>query len=115
MELQRSLPFTALLVEYVLAEPHSYALAITRSSDTPYRLPSKTRVEADADRYRKELHAGKADLDLGQTLFNELLAPIQGVSADAGFHLGTKEQYRLDRSSRRQKPQCCRRSPGNLF
>ena len=77
MELQRSLPSTALLIEYVLAEPYSYALAITRSSVTPHRLPSKTRVEADADRYRKELHAGKADIDLAQTLFNELLAPIK--------------------------------------
>ncbi len=77
MELQRSLPSTALLIEYVLAEPYSNALAITRSSVTPYRLPSKTRVEADADRYRKELHAGKADIDLAQTLFNELLAPIK--------------------------------------
>jgi CHAT domain-containing protein len=77
MELQRGLPSTVLLIEYVLAEPNSYALAITRSSVTPYRLPSKTRIEADADLYRKELHAGQADIDLAQTLFNELLAPIK--------------------------------------
>ena len=95
LELQRSLPVNALLVEYVLAEPSSYALAITRSSITPYRLPSKTRIEADADRYRKELHAGKTDVDLAETLFNELLAPIKEyrqmpdltLVPDASLHL----------------------------
>jgi CHAT domain-containing protein len=76
-ELQRRLAPTALLIEYVLAEPNSYALAITRSTVTPYRLASKARIEADTNQYRTELHAQKADMALGQTLFDELLAPIR--------------------------------------
>ena len=83
-ELQRRLPSTALLIEYVLAEPNSYALAITHSTVTPYRLASKGHIEADANQYRRELHAEKADMALGQTLFNELLAPIKAVSAKVG-------------------------------
>ncbi len=76
-ELQRQLTPNALLIEYVLAEPSSYALAITRSTVTSYRLPARTRIETDASQYRRELHAEKADMVLGQALFNELLAPIK--------------------------------------
>jgi CHAT domain-containing protein len=76
-ELQRQLTPNALLIEYVLAEPSSYALAITRSTVTSYRLPARTRIETDASQYRRELDAEKADVVLGQALFNELLAPIK--------------------------------------
>jgi CHAT domain-containing protein len=94
-ELQRRLPPTALLIEYVLAEPNSYALAITRSTVTPYRLASKGHIEADANQYRRELNAEKTDMALGQALFNELLAPIKDyprksdltVVPDGALHL----------------------------
>jgi len=94
-ELQRRLPQRALLIEYVLAEPNSYALAITHSTVTPYRLASKGHIEADANQYRRELHAEKVDMALGQTLFNELLAPIKAyprksdltVIPDGSLHL----------------------------
>jgi len=76
-ELQHSLSSKALLIEYVLAEPNSYAFAITRTSVAPYQLPSKTQLESDADRYRMELHTRKTDLALAQTLFDELLLPIK--------------------------------------
>jgi CHAT domain-containing protein len=76
-ELQRSLPARSLIIEYVLAEPHSYALAITHSSVTPYQLAAKAHIEPDAEKYTNELHAQKVDLSLAQTLFNELLAPIK--------------------------------------
>ena len=38
-DLQRSLNTNTLLIEYVLAEPNSYAFAITHETVTPYRLP----------------------------------------------------------------------------
>ena len=74
--LQRSLDANTLLIEYVLAEPNSYAFAITRETVTPYRLASKGLIEADANHYRKEIHDRKEDRVLAQQLFSELLEPI---------------------------------------
>jgi CHAT domain-containing protein len=79
-ELQRSLSANALLIEYVLAEPNSYAFAITHDTVTPYRLPSKSVIEADSNRYRKEIRAQKEDRALAQQLFSELLQPIKQYS-----------------------------------
>jgi CHAT domain-containing protein len=76
-ELQRSLHANTVLIEYVLAEPNSYALAITRETVTPYRLPSKSVIETDANHYRKEIHDRKEDRGLAQQLFSELLEPIK--------------------------------------
>ena len=80
LDLQRTLPLTAITVEYVLAEPVSYALAITHDTVTPYQLPRKSIIEADSVRYRKELHAGKEDRPLAYKLFSELLRPIEQYS-----------------------------------
>ena len=44
---------------------------------TPYRLPSKSVIEADANHYRKEIHDRKEDRGLAQQLFSELLEPIK--------------------------------------
>ncbi len=74
--LQSTLLPSTVLVEYVLAEPYSHALVITSDSVTPYLLPSKNVIEADANRYRKEIRAGKSDRVLGRQLFRELLKPI---------------------------------------
>jgi hypothetical protein len=57
IDLQRTLSQKAIIIEYVLAEPVSYALAITRESVTPYKLPAKSLIEADSIKYRRELHA----------------------------------------------------------
>ena len=74
--LQKTLQPTTALVEYVLAEPFSHALVITNETVTPYVLPAKSVIEADANRYRKEIRGRKEDRPLGQQLFREILAPI---------------------------------------
>jgi len=76
-DLQHSLSPNALLIEYVLAEPVSYALAITRDTVTPYKLPSKAIIEMDSMHYRNELHAGREDKSLAQQLFSEILKPVR--------------------------------------
>jgi CHAT domain-containing protein len=76
VDLQKSLDSDAMLVEYVLAEPTSYALAITHNSVKHYQLASRQQIEADATLYRKELHSQKVDRQLAQKLFAELLKPI---------------------------------------
>ncbi len=75
-QLQHSLSPHEVLIEYVLAEPNSYALAVTENSVMFHRLPSKATIEADANLYRKEIHARKEDVPLSQRLFSELLQPI---------------------------------------
>ena len=76
-ELQRRLGPEALLIEYVLAEPTSYALAVTRNSVTTYPLPAKSVIESDANRYRKSLRSQKDDRELAGRLFVEVLGPIK--------------------------------------
>ena len=53
-DVQRSLSPNALLIEYVLAERNSYALAITQTSVRPYQLPAKTQIESDSNLYGKK-------------------------------------------------------------
>jgi CHAT domain-containing protein len=74
--LQASLSPDELLIEYVLAEPHSYALAVTHESVTSYQLPSKTTIETEADHYRSEIRGRKVDLPIAQKLFTDLLGPV---------------------------------------
>ena len=75
-ELQRSLGPKALLVEYVLAEPASYVLAITHDSVKHYQLGSKQQIETDAKLYRKEIRQQKEDKPLALRLYRELLQSI---------------------------------------
>ncbi len=76
--LQGSLSPSALLVEYVLSEPVSYAYAVTRDSVIAYALPSKFVIEADAKQYRDRLLLRQTDVLLAKRLFAELLAPVSG-------------------------------------
>jgi CHAT domain-containing protein/tetratricopeptide (TPR) repeat protein len=94
-ELQKTLGPRTLLIEYVLAEPSSYVLAITHDSVQPYKLPSKGEIEADANRYRKEIRSQKEDKQLAGQLFAELLGPVAAyknaedliVVPDGALHL----------------------------
>jgi CHAT domain-containing protein len=75
-ELQRDLQASELFVEYVLADPHSYALAITHNAVHRYTLPPKAELEQEATLYRSELIQQKSDLPLAQSLFDGLLGSI---------------------------------------
>lgn len=75
-ELQSALSPDQLLIEYVLANPTSYALAVTKAGVHAYPLPSRTVIEGNVTKYRSEIHAKLSDPTLAQALFNELLAPI---------------------------------------
>ncbi len=82
-DLQRLLSSNALLIEYVLAEPNSFALAVTHHSVTPYALPSKSKIESDAQLYLSEMREQKSDIALGERLYSELVEPI------AEYHTAT--------------------------
>lgn len=76
LQLQHELGATELFVEYVLSEPQSYALAVTRNSARRYTLPQKAILEQRAVQYRSELMQRKTDSALAQKLFNGLLGVI---------------------------------------
>ncbi|MGB8098218.1 MAG: CHAT domain-containing protein, partial [Terracidiphilus sp.] len=76
-ELESILSQNQLLIEYILANPTSYALAVTKSGVHAYPLPSRTVIEGNATKYRSEIHAKLSDPTLAQTLFSETLAPIE--------------------------------------
>jgi CHAT domain-containing protein len=75
-ELQHSLRASELLVEYVLNDPDSYALAVTRNTVHRYSLPPKDLVEEEATQYRSTLKQQKTDPALGQRLYDGLLGGI---------------------------------------
>ncbi len=84
-----------LVLEYVLADPVSWVLAITRTSVHKYDLASKTTIEAKCRQYRSTILARKSDASEAQDLFNTLIAPVQEygssksiiVVADGALHL----------------------------
>lgn len=74
--LQSDLQPSELFVEYVLSEPVSYALAVTRTTVHCYSLPARDVLQKQVVQYRSELMAKKADPTLGQRLFESLLADV---------------------------------------
>jgi CHAT domain-containing protein len=76
VELQDNLRVSELIVEYVLDDPHSYALVVTGHSVHRYTLPSKNVLEQEASQYRSELIQQKTDVPLAQRLFDQLLGGI---------------------------------------
>jgi len=75
-KLQYDLRPSELLIEYVLAAPQSYALAVSRSAVHCYVLPPKSQLEEETANYRSELIKGNTDLPLAQRLFDGLLGGI---------------------------------------
>ncbi len=76
-ELESALSPDQLLIEYILANPTSYALAVTKNGFHAFPLPTRTLIEGNATKYCREIHAKLSDPTLAQTLFNETLAPIE--------------------------------------
>ena len=80
---QHMLRSDEILIEYVLSDPRSSVLAITRETVRRYDLPSKLAVEVDCQKYSHELKTKGTDLALARKLYDELLpikAELQGKS-----------------------------------
>lgn len=74
--LQKDLPPSELFIEYVLDDPTSYALAVTKTTVHRYELPPRAQIEQDATQYRSEMVQKRTDLGLAERLFQELLGRI---------------------------------------
>lgn len=94
-EVQHHLHAGEAVLEYVLADPVSWVLAISRTTVHKYDLASKSTIEAKCKQYRATILARKADTSAAQDLFSALISPISEyrtsesliIVADGALHL----------------------------
>jgi len=94
--LQRSLRRDDMILEYVLDEPRSFCLHITRTDFAVTVLPAgRERIEDLVDRYLAEVRSSKTGADTGAILYSLLLQPVPGeessprliIVSDGKLHL----------------------------
>jgi CHAT domain-containing protein len=69
------------ILEYVLSDPNSYCLVITRDRARIVRLTSRNRIETLVTTYLSAIKARKPDSGTARELYDELIAPL----GDAGW------------------------------
>ena len=69
------------VIEYVLGEPHSYGLILTRDGMTSIELASGQSITALANEYLDGITKRRATAALGKRLFSELLGKVPGLRA----------------------------------
>src|SRR5437667_11628275 len=67
---------SSVILEYVVAEPRSYCLVITRASSRIVPLEGKQRIDTLVTAYLKAVKAKQPARAEGRRLFNALLGPI---------------------------------------
>ncbi|MCU1323520.1 MAG: hypothetical protein JWM43_3169 [Acidobacteriaceae bacterium] len=80
--IQKSLDEHELLLEYVLDDPHSYALAITCSYVKIYRLSGRRQLRDQILQYRRIISAKQESSKMASDLFQELLGPVAEYPAN---------------------------------
>jgi CHAT domain-containing protein len=75
-QIQRVLPSSALLLEYVLADPNSYCLVISRNAPRIVQLTSKAEVERLIAEYLAAAKAKKSAVAESRGLYEALLQPL---------------------------------------
>ena len=75
-QVQRSLSGSAVMLEYVLAEPHSYCLVISRESTRIVQLTGRGKIESLVGAYLNAVKKRQAAHQEAQDLFSTLLAVI---------------------------------------
>jgi len=76
-QIQQALNNHELLLEYVLSEPTSYCLAVTRDAINLVRLASRTQINSAADRFLKEVRSKNSAVEERTELFKLLLASVE--------------------------------------
>lgn len=79
-QIQQALGRDTVLLEYVIAEPHSYCLIITRDGDRIISLPGRSTVEKLVRAYVNTLKTRSTDLRQGRELYSTVLGSIPEVS-----------------------------------
>ena len=79
-QIQQALPPSAVLLEYVMANPNSYCLKISRSGARIVRLGSRAEIEKLVASYRMAVKAKLPAVREARSLYDALLAPIHETS-----------------------------------
>ncbi|HLH29788.1 MAG TPA: CHAT domain-containing protein [Terriglobia bacterium] len=82
-EVQRALAQDELILEYVLDEPTSYCMVISRSSARIQKLASRSEIERRIKALLKAIREGQATLEHAKAAQEVLLAPLQTDLAHA--------------------------------
>jgi hypothetical protein len=80
-QVQRSLAPSALLLEYVLADPSSYCLVISRGASRIVHLKAKSEIEPLIGAYLKAAKGKTSALAEARSLYDALLSPLREVAA----------------------------------
>ena len=75
-QIQRALSPSAALLEYVIADPNSYCLTISRGESRIVRLGSKARIEGLVAAYLKAVKAKLPAMTEARNLYDALVRPI---------------------------------------
>ncbi|HLG97906.1 MAG TPA: CHAT domain-containing protein [Bryobacteraceae bacterium] len=78
-QIRESLPASAVLLEYVIADPISYCLSISRTSVGIARLDSKARIEGLVASYLKAVKDKQPAVSEGRALYDAVLRPVREV------------------------------------
>ena len=76
-QIQQALAPSAVLLEYVIADPSSYCLTISRSGSRIVRLGSKAQIEPLVAAYLKAVKAKLPAVPEARSLYDALLRPIR--------------------------------------
>lgn len=80
-EIQKVLGRDEIVLEYVLSEPRSYCLVLTRNGVSAIELSSGQAINGLATQYLENLKKQQTTATLGKSLFSELLAKVPGLGA----------------------------------
>ncbi len=76
-QVQQALPAAVTLIEFVVADPSSYCLVISRSGPSVVRLASKSRIESLIAAYLKAIKAKAPSAMQARNLYDALLGPVR--------------------------------------
>lgn len=79
-QVRESLPASAALLEYVIAEPASYCITISRTSTGIVHLASKDRIEALVGAYLKAVKARQPAVSEARALYDAILRPVRDAA-----------------------------------
>jgi CHAT domain-containing protein len=80
-EIEKSLESSSAILEYVLADPHSFVLIITRGGSRIARLEARTRIESHVTAYLSAVRARQGAEQQARTLYDDLLRPVTNIAA----------------------------------
>jgi CHAT domain-containing protein len=94
-QIQQALPPSAVLLEYVMANPNSYCLTISRSGSRIVSLGSREQIEKLVASYLKAVKAKLPAVQEAHSLYDALLRPIRETSQKASFIIVPDGQLHL--------------------